>query len=244
MTMPVNRLKLLAFSFGAGVAGLAGGLFAAQQEAIFPSNFDIALLITIYAMVVLGGAGNIFGVVFGAVLISVSLEVLQEPDNASIAFFAALAVGLPVLVRPARRFAAVAGATIAFGFVVHELAERLRPSLVEGTSVGGHWVDDLVSHWVLLPENIVTGDGLPSGAMARLAYLGLVAAVLGLTLIRSSRWRDVLLVPTLYLACCVWENVMLPQPAVARFILIGAMLVGLMAVRPQGLFGKQRVEIV
>ena len=37
---------------------------------------------------------------------------------------------------------------------------------------------------------------------------------------------------------------MLPQPAVARYILIGAMLVGMMAVRPQGLFGSQRVEIV
>ena len=36
----------------------------------------------------------------------------------------------------------------------------------------------------------------------------------------------------------------LAQPAVARFVLIGAMLVALMAYRPQGLFGRQRVEIV
>jgi ABC-type branched-subunit amino acid transport system permease subunit len=37
---------------------------------------------------------------------------------------------------------------------------------------------------------------------------------------------------------------MVAQPAVARYILIGAMLVGLMASRPQGLFGTARVEIV
>ena len=52
------------------------------------------------------------------------------------------------------------------------------------------------------------------------------------------------LVPVLYLAACVWENLLIAQPAVARFVLIGAMLVALMAYRPQGLFGKQRVEIV
>ncbi len=48
----------------------------------------------------------------------------------------------------------------------------------------------------------------------------------------------------LYLAAVVWENLLLPQPAVARYVLIGALLVGLMASRPQGLFGKLRVEIV
>ena len=87
MTMPVNRLKLMAFAFGAGVAGIAGALFAAQQGAIFPSNFDIVLLITVYAMVVLGGAGSIFGVIVGAVLINASLEALQTPEDASWLFF-------------------------------------------------------------------------------------------------------------------------------------------------------------
>jgi hypothetical protein len=149
-----------------------------------------------------------------------------------------------VMLRPWWRFAAVAAGTIVFGLVFHEAAEQLRPSLVEGTSVGGARIDDLVSHWVILPENIVTGDGLPAGAFARLLYIGLVAAVLGLTLVRNPRWRAVVLVPTIYFACCVWENVMLPQPAVSRFVLIGAMLVALMAYRPEGLFGTKRVEIV
>jgi branched-chain amino acid transport system permease protein len=244
MTMPVDRLKLMAFAFGAGVAGLAGALFAAQQGAIFPSSVAIPLLITVYAMVVLGGAGSIFGVIFGAVLINASLEALQTPENASVLFFSALAIGLAVVLRPWWRFAAVAGATIVFGIVFHAVAERLDPSLTDGTSVGGARIDDLVSHWVILPEGIVTGGGLPAGPFARLLYIGLVAAVLGLTLVRNRLWRDVLLVPTVYFACVVWENIMLPQPSVSRFVLIGAMLVALMAARPEGIFGKRRVEIV
>ncbi len=97
---------------------------------------------------------------------------------------------------------------------------------------------------MLLPVDIVAPDGLPTGWLGRLAYIGLVAAILGLTLVRSRLWRSILLVPTLYLVACVWENLLLPQPAVARFVLIGAMLVALMAVRPQGLFGAQRVEVI
>jgi ABC-type branched-subunit amino acid transport system permease subunit len=75
-------------------------------------------------------------------------------------------------------------------------------------------------------------------------YLTLIAAILGLTLIRNVNLRAVAIVPVLYLTATVWENLLLPQASVTRFILIGAMLVTLMAVRPQGLFGKPRVEIV
>ncbi|MGH3111161.1 MAG: hypothetical protein ACRDQT_09615, partial [Gaiellaceae bacterium] len=136
------------------------------------------------------------------------------------------------------------GGTIVFGLVVHEVAEQVRPSLVGGVSVGQARIDDLVDSWVLLPEDIVTADGLPTGAFGRLLYIGFIASVLGLTLIRHRVWRVVALVPVLYLAAVVWENLLLPQPAVARYVLIGALLVGLMASRPQGLFGKLRVEIV
>ena len=56
--------------------------------------------------------------------------------------------------------------------------------------------------------------------------------------------RVAALVPTLYLAAFVWENVMLPQPEPTRYIVLGAILVGLMIARPNGLFGERRVEIV
>ena len=72
--MPVNWLKLLAFAFGAGVAGLTGTVFAALEVNIFPSNFYLDVLITLYAIVILGGAGSMAGVMLGAFTIIVGLE--------------------------------------------------------------------------------------------------------------------------------------------------------------------------
>jgi len=45
MGMPVNRLKLLAFVFGAATAGLTGSIFASVQLGVFPGNFALPLLI-------------------------------------------------------------------------------------------------------------------------------------------------------------------------------------------------------
>src|SRR5206468_1765279 len=58
MTVPVNRLKLLAFMFGAATAGFTGTIFGAVQSGAFPGDYDVGLLITIYAIVILGGLGR------------------------------------------------------------------------------------------------------------------------------------------------------------------------------------------
>ena len=66
-----------------------------------------------------------------------------------------------------------------------------------------------------------------------------------LTLTLLHGWvRTVVLVPTIYLAAIVWENILIQNPAVARWILFGTLLIVLMNVRPQGLLGTARVEIV
>ena len=80
MSIPVNRLKIMAFMFGAGTAGLAGCIFAAIQTGVVAGNFDVALLITLYAIVILGGLGSIAGVLVGAIVINVSLQFLA-PSN-------------------------------------------------------------------------------------------------------------------------------------------------------------------
>ena len=74
-------------------------------------------------------------------------------------------------------------------------------------------------------------------------YVALVVAILVLTRLHGVT-RKVALVPTAYLAALVWENSFVEQPAVARWILFGSLLVGLMTLRPQGLLGTPRVEIV
>ena len=97
--MPVNRLKLVAFAFGAGVAGLTGTLFASLNTAVFAADFDVPLLITVYAMLILGGAGSLGGVILGALVVNVSLEVLRTPNHATWIVFILVA-------RDARREAA------------------------------------------------------------------------------------------------------------------------------------------
>jgi branched-chain amino acid transport system permease protein len=237
MSMPVNWLKLLAFATGACVAALTGTMYAAEQSAVFPSSIDLTVLITLYAMVILGGAGSLAGVALGAIVINVALEALRTPSNASWVFYAGLLLVLPAIIRPWRwRVAgAVVAATIAFGFVVHAVVEAVWPSGVAGTSAGEAAIDDWVSSWVIVPED-------PTD-FGKWAYVLLIAAVLALTVLKGWR-RLALLIPTLYLAACVWEKVMVAQPAVSRYIILGAMLVALMAARPQGLLGKARVEIV
>src|SRR5438477_3815096 len=43
MTMPVNRLKLLAFMFGAGTAGFTGTSFGAVRSGAFPRDYGVGL---------------------------------------------------------------------------------------------------------------------------------------------------------------------------------------------------------
>ena len=76
-----------------------------------------------------------------------------------------------------------------------------------------------------------------------MSYIGVIAAALLCSVLRG-RARLVALVPTLYLAAFVWENVMLSKPEPARFIVLGLILIALMILRPNGLLGERRVEIV
>ena len=109
MGMPVNWLKLMAFAFGAGVAALTGTLVTALNGSVFPQTFEFPLLITIYTMVILGGAGSQAGVVIGAIGISVLLEVLREPGDSRFLFYAVVLLGLIGTLRFSRRLAFVLG---------------------------------------------------------------------------------------------------------------------------------------
>jgi branched-chain amino acid transport system permease protein len=70
MGVPTFRFKLLAFAIGAMIGGLAGAVFAGKVIFIAPTNFPFILSATILAAVLLGGAGNLPGVILGAFLIA------------------------------------------------------------------------------------------------------------------------------------------------------------------------------
>ncbi|MCX7960365.1 MAG: ABC transporter ATP-binding protein [Burkholderiales bacterium] len=77
MGINTTHVKLLAFAMGASFGGIAGGMFAAMQSFISPESFVLVESIMVVAMVVLGGMGNIWGVMLGAVLLSFVPEVLR-----------------------------------------------------------------------------------------------------------------------------------------------------------------------
>jgi branched-chain amino acid transport system permease protein len=70
-------MKLLAFAMGASFGGIAGGMFSAIQGFISPESFILTESVMVLAMVVLGGMGNIWGVILGAVLLSFVPEILR-----------------------------------------------------------------------------------------------------------------------------------------------------------------------
>ncbi len=73
-----TKMKLMAFAIGAFVAGATGVLFASLQDSVFPNNFDFPQLVIVYCMVILGGLGNIPGVIIGAIILSILPEFLRE----------------------------------------------------------------------------------------------------------------------------------------------------------------------
>jgi ABC-type branched-subunit amino acid transport system permease subunit len=90
---------------------------------------------------------------------------------------------------------------------------------------------------VILPNPSVHGN------FATISYILLVVAVCVVRSV-SGWWRTLALIPTVYLTAVVWENVLAPNPAVTAEILFGVLLIVIMTVRPQGLIGTARVEIV
>jgi len=63
------RTKLAAFAMGATFSGFAGAFYAAYIAGIFPSVFDFSASIIILCVVILGGIGNINGVIVGGLVI-------------------------------------------------------------------------------------------------------------------------------------------------------------------------------
>jgi branched-chain amino acid transport system permease protein len=238
MSMPVNRLKLMAFAFGAAIAGLAGCIFAAVLTAVTSGNFGLPILITIYAVVILGGIGSLTGVVIGAIVINVSFQFLapENPqDNARLLFYAVIVLLLALGVRPWWRLGVVFAGVIVLGFVANAVAGAIDSSWTSGAVVEGGRLAGVISDWVIIPSG--------HDRFANAAYIALVVLVLTLTRVHGW-WRTIVMIPTIYLAFVVWETSFVEQPSVARWILFGALLVFLMTVRPQGLLGTPRVEIV
>jgi branched-chain amino acid transport system permease protein len=70
--------KLQAFAIGAAFAGIGGSFLASWQRSVFPDNFLFTESVNILAMVILGGMGNLPGVLLGAALLVAFPEIFRD----------------------------------------------------------------------------------------------------------------------------------------------------------------------
>jgi branched-chain amino acid transport system permease protein len=133
MGVPTYRFRLWAFSIGAAVGGAGGAFFATQANHIDPTLFSYQVSILVVAAVVLGGSGNIFGVILGAFLVVWLPERFRNFANYRIFFFG-LALVIAMIFRPQgllpsrRRRAELTDADIGGG----GMGSPLIPASVEG----------------------------------------------------------------------------------------------------------------
>jgi branched-chain amino acid transport system permease protein len=77
MGIPVMQFKLLAFTLGAGIAGLAGALNAHFTYTIGPNSYAFENAVEILTMAVFGGANTLLGPILGGTLLTLLPELLR-----------------------------------------------------------------------------------------------------------------------------------------------------------------------
>ena len=78
MGVNTTAYKLMAFAIGAAIGGAGGVVYSAKQSAVFPSDFNLDVSINVLALVIIGGMGNVRGVIIGAMLLIGLPEVLRD----------------------------------------------------------------------------------------------------------------------------------------------------------------------
>jgi len=70
MGIPLMRTKTLAYAIGAFFGGVAGAYFALFTSSANPDSFSLNFSVFVLVMVILGGMGNVWGVMFGAAFLA------------------------------------------------------------------------------------------------------------------------------------------------------------------------------
>ncbi|MFT3853291.1 MAG: branched-chain amino acid ABC transporter ATP-binding protein/permease [Ilumatobacteraceae bacterium] len=98
----VVTYKVVVFGVTCGMAGLAGGLLAGLNSLATPSQFGFDISLSIFAMVIFGGTGNLFGSILGAATVVLTKPLLEwavslAPETAALWRLALYGVLLVVL---------------------------------------------------------------------------------------------------------------------------------------------------
>lgn len=92
MGIDIVQAKLSAFIVGAVLASFGGALFAAKIGSIFPNSFQIVVSIQVLVLIIIGGMGNIPGVIAGAFIVVGLPELLREFSEFKFLMYGALLI--------------------------------------------------------------------------------------------------------------------------------------------------------
>ncbi len=70
MGVPLVRVKLWAYAIGAAIGGFSGAFLGVYRNTVNVDQFEFGFSVFVLCMVIIGGMGNIVGVVIGAVVLS------------------------------------------------------------------------------------------------------------------------------------------------------------------------------
>ena len=76
----VSRYKMIAFVLSAVLAGYAGGLESHLNFFVDPTEYGVSRTVQVLTFAVLGGAGNVFGPVVGALFLTTLPEIVRVPN--------------------------------------------------------------------------------------------------------------------------------------------------------------------
>lgn len=92
----VRYYKLLAFVLGAGLAGVAGNVYATKLMMVSPESFNFMESCLLFCIVLIGGMGSIPGVLIGAAAISLFPEFFRTFSQYRMLIFGAAMVAMMV----------------------------------------------------------------------------------------------------------------------------------------------------
>jgi branched-chain amino acid transport system permease protein len=101
VAMGINHVatKLMAFATGALFSGIAGTIFAAKLQSVYPHSMNFLVSINVLCLIIIGGMGSIPGVFVGALALMGSPELLREFAEYRYLVYGALLVVM-MLTRP------------------------------------------------------------------------------------------------------------------------------------------------
>jgi len=101
VAMGINHVlyKLMAFATGALFSGIAGTIFAAKLQSVYPHSMNFLVSINVLCLIIIGGMGSIPGVFVGSLALMGSPELLREFAEYRYLVYGALLVVM-MLTRP------------------------------------------------------------------------------------------------------------------------------------------------